>query len=337
MSVWRLEWLRVWRTRRLIVLLGTFVILGLGSPMLTYYLPDIVKGATSDGVQIIVPEQTATDGIQSFASNLNQLGTLIVVVVAAGTLCIDANPILAAFYRTRQRGRRLLLPRYATLTAAVVATLALGTLGAWYETAILLGPLRATDVLGGFLLQALWFGFVTSVVAAAASVVRGVPGAIGAAVALLLAITCAPGAGVLASHPARERRRAPRAATGAALAPRARHHSHDLPAARIGDQPLRTARTVSTADEQRGTAAGGRPGQAELFDNGRNTRMCGTAYPFSAVERDAFPRGCRVSPSRVIVSDARLAVVPDRGCAHPWPPRPRRSSPRLSPSVRVPG
>ena len=192
MSVWRLEWLRVWRTRRLIVLLGTFVILGLGSPMLTYYLPDIVKGATSDGVQIIVPEPTAKDGIQSFAGNLNQLGTLVVVVVAAGTLCIDANPILAAFYRTRQRGRRLLLPRYATLTAAVVATLALGTLGAWYETAILLGPLRASDVLGGFLLQALWFAFVTSVVAAAASLVRGVPGAIGAAVALLLAIAALP-------------------------------------------------------------------------------------------------------------------------------------------------
>ncbi len=192
MSVWRLEWLRVWRTRRLIVLLGTFLILGLGSPVLTYYLPDIVKHSASDGVQIVVPKQTAIDGIQSYAGNLDQLGTLIVVVVAAGTLCLDAHPILAAFYRTRQHGPRLLLGRYATLTAAVVGTLALGTLGAWYETAVLLGSLQATDVLGGFLLEALWFGFVTAVVAAAASLVRGVSGAIGAAVALLLAIAVLP-------------------------------------------------------------------------------------------------------------------------------------------------
>ena len=78
-------------------------LLGFGIPVLTYYLPDLVKNA-GNGVQIIAPKPTPADAIAGFASNAAQLGTLVVVVVAASTLAIDANPGLAAFYRTRVHG-----------------------------------------------------------------------------------------------------------------------------------------------------------------------------------------------------------------------------------------
>src|SRR5690242_21648586 len=112
MTVWQLERARLLRTRRALTLAATFLLLGLGSPVLTYYLPDIVKSGGGGNVQIIVPPQTALDGMVSYTGNLDSLATLIVIVVAAATLCVDASPILAAFYRTRLRAPALLLPRY---------------------------------------------------------------------------------------------------------------------------------------------------------------------------------------------------------------------------------
>lgn len=189
MSVWRLEWLRMWRTRRLIALGAIFLILGLGSPVLTYYLPDIVNNSNNN-VQIVIPKQTAADGIRSFTGNLAQLGTLVVAIVAAAGLAFDAHPALSAFYRTRLRSSaRLVLPRMIAVAGATAATLALGFLGAWYETAVLLGSVSALGVLAGFAVVALWFCFVISVVAAFASVLRSVLAVAGSSVGFLLSLS----------------------------------------------------------------------------------------------------------------------------------------------------
>jgi ABC-2 type transport system permease protein len=199
MGPWRLEMLRVWRTRRLIALAAIFLIVGLGNPVLVYYLPDLLKGA-GDGIRITLTRQTPADGIAGFAQSVAQLGTLVVVIVTAATLSIDARPGLAEFYRTRlRRPTRLVLPRYLTITGAAVAAFAVGTLGAWYETTILLGHISLADLAAGSALEALWLCFVTSVVAACTSVIRSVLGAVGSAVALLLALDVLGAAPALSS------------------------------------------------------------------------------------------------------------------------------------------
>ena len=188
MGPWRLELLRLWRTRRLIALAAAFLILGLGIPVLTYYLPELVKNA-GNGVRIIAPKQTPTDAIAGFASNVAQLGTLVVVIVAAANLSIDARPALAAFYRTRlQRSALLVLPRYLVATAASVATLAVGTLGAWYETTVLLGHLPVEALSAGLALETLWLCFATSIVALFTSTTRSLGATIGGSIASLLAL-----------------------------------------------------------------------------------------------------------------------------------------------------
>jgi len=188
MGPWRLELVRLWRTRHAVALLATFVILGLGIPVLTYYLPDLVKHA-GNGVRIIAPRQTPADAIEGFASNAAQLGTLVVAIITASSVGIDAHPVIAAFYRTRiQRPAALLLPRYLTVTAASIAALALGALGAWYETGILIGHVGAGALLGGLALQALWICFVASTVTLATTTTRSVAGAVGASIASLFAL-----------------------------------------------------------------------------------------------------------------------------------------------------
>jgi ABC-2 type transport system permease protein len=189
MGPWRLEALRAWRTRRLIALAATFLLVGLADPIITRYLPELVKG-NSNGIKITVPAQTPADGIAAFAGSAAQLGTLVVVIVVAASLAIDARPGLAAFYRTRlRRPTRLVLPRYLTITAAAIAALALGTLAAWYETTVLLGSLPLAGLAAGFGLEALWLCFATAVVAVFTSAVRSVLGAAGWALGCLLGLT----------------------------------------------------------------------------------------------------------------------------------------------------
>ncbi len=201
MGPWRLELVRAWRTRRLIVLLAAFVIVGLGDPVLTYYLPELVSGGPRDnGVHVVLPRQTALDGITGVAGSLAELDTLVVAIVAAASLVFDARPALAAFYRTRLRQPvRLVLPRYLVMTALAVAALAAGTLAAWYETSVLLGPVPAAGLAGGFALEAVWFCFVTSLVAAFASVVRSAGAAAGSAIAVLLALALLGSVSVISS------------------------------------------------------------------------------------------------------------------------------------------
>jgi ABC-2 type transport system permease protein len=193
MGAWQLELLRTWRTRRLIALAAAFLLLGLGIPLLTYFLPEIIKGSAR-GVQITVPRQTAADAITGFAGNTGQLGTLVVVVVSAASMSIDAHPALAAFYRTRLRGSRaLVLPRYVTVTAASLLMLALGTLAALYETNVLFGAVPIGALMVGIALEGLWFCFVTSVVACFTSVMRSVLGVVGLSIAMFLALALLEG------------------------------------------------------------------------------------------------------------------------------------------------
>jgi ABC-2 type transport system permease protein len=199
MGPWKLEALRIWRTRRLVALVGVFALTGLGDPALTWYLPELVKG-NSEGVRVIISPPTPADAIASFAASAAQLGTLVIVLVAAASLAIYARPSLAAFYRTRlRRSALLVMPRYAAVTAASVGTLALGVLGAWYETTVLIGPLRPAELAGGLGLEALWACFTVAVVAAWASVARSVLAIAGWSLASLLALTLLRGVGVAAS------------------------------------------------------------------------------------------------------------------------------------------
>ncbi len=189
MSPWRLELLRLWRTRRLIALAAVYVILGLGIPILTHELPQLLEHANGSGVRVIAPPPTPVSSLAGFASNSGQLGTLVLVIVAAANLAIDARPALAAFYRSRtHRPSRLLWPRSVTLLGAASVCVAAGIACCWYETAVLIGPLQPAALAGGFGLELLWLCFCIALVACWAGLIKGVLPVIGATLATLLVL-----------------------------------------------------------------------------------------------------------------------------------------------------
>ena len=188
MNLWRLEWLRLVRTKRWVALLGIYVFFGLVGPLSARYLGEIVE-RFGGGIEVTIPPAIPADGMAQFVSNAFQLGLLVAVVVAAGSLAFDAKPEMGVFLRTRvDRIWDILLPRLTISFLAIAAAFVLGALAAWYETAVLIGGLPVGGTLAGIGYGLLYLALVVAVVAAATSRAENVLGAVLITAVVLLAM-----------------------------------------------------------------------------------------------------------------------------------------------------
>lgn len=193
MNSWRLEWLRLTRTPRALALGAVYLIFGLGEPVLTKYLNNIIEHAGgAQKLRISIPPPVPSDGISAYVSQVSTIGLIVVVVIAAGAFGFDSKQGLATFLRTRVRSMwQLIGPRFTVNAAAAIIAYLLGTLAAWYETNLLIGPLPVAAMAEGILCAACYLAFAVALSAAAASVVKNTLGAVGLTVVVLLALPIA--------------------------------------------------------------------------------------------------------------------------------------------------
>jgi ABC-2 type transport system permease protein len=197
MSPWRLEWLRLTRSRRGAVLIAVYVFFGLVGPLLAKYMAQIAAYASS-GVTIVVPAPKPGDGIVNFVSQGSQTGMIVLLVIAAGAFSFDARRGLAIFYRTRvSRPFALIWPRFVATAALAVTAYVLGTAAAWFETTVVLGGLPPGQVLAGAAVEAVFLVFAIAVVAAAGTFGRSTLATAGISIGVLLLVL--PVAGVVTS------------------------------------------------------------------------------------------------------------------------------------------
>ena len=168
MNLWRLEWIRLIRTKRWIALLGVYVFFGLLGPLSARYIREILE-SFGGGVQVVVEDPVAADGIASYVSNVSQIGLLVSVGIAAAALAFDAKPQMGIFLRTRvSHIREVVTPRYVVMTVAVAAAFTVGSIAALYESTVLMGSLPFGGWLLGTLLGCVYLAFAVAVVAAVA-------------------------------------------------------------------------------------------------------------------------------------------------------------------------
>lgn len=168
MSLWRLELLRLTRTRRWIAPVAIYTLFGLTGPATERYLAALIS--RFGGVAVALPDPTPAGGFAQYVSNASQLGLLAVVVIAATALTVDQPHEMGVFLRTRVgTARDLVLPRFVTAAALAVVAWTLGTVAAWYETWVLLGSVSPMAVLVGLAYGAVFLVFVVSVVSFVAS------------------------------------------------------------------------------------------------------------------------------------------------------------------------
>jgi len=188
MNLWKLEWLRLVRTKRIIALVGVFVFFGFLGPLTARYMEQILENF-GGGVQIIVPEPIAADGITAYVGNAAQIGLLVAVGVAAGALAFDAKPQMGIFLRTRvEHVREIFTPRLVTMTCAVIGAFVLGSVAALYESIVLMGSLPIGGWALGTLLGSLYLAFVVALVAAVSAKANSVLVTVMTSVGLLLAL-----------------------------------------------------------------------------------------------------------------------------------------------------
>lgn len=161
----RKELLEQWRTRRLLVVAVVFTALGIGSPLLARYTPELVKALAGDQFQITVPPPTAADAVGQFLKNLGQAGVLTAILLAMGSVAVEKERGTAALLLTKpvSRGAFLLAKLLAIATTLLVGLLLAGIVGYAY-TAILfetLPPLGWVAMTGLLLLALIGYASLT--------------------------------------------------------------------------------------------------------------------------------------------------------------------------------
>jgi ABC-2 type transport system permease protein len=199
MSLWRLEWLRLTRTRRFIALVAVYLFFGLTGPVTVRYLSTLLGRVGTQGVKIELPPPVPADGVAQFINNASQIGLVVVVLVTASALSFDARREMAIFLRTRVESiAQIVIPALVVSAAAAVASFVLGTAGAWYETAVLLGAVPVGSMLIGVVYAALFLIFAVCLVAAVAALTRGTLATAGVTLVVLVVMAVLSGLGSLA-------------------------------------------------------------------------------------------------------------------------------------------
>ena len=88
----RKELLESIRTFRLPVVAGLFLFVGLSSPVLARYLPEIIELAGGEQLGVIeIPTPTATDAVDQLVKNLAQFGALTAILLAMGLVASEKD------------------------------------------------------------------------------------------------------------------------------------------------------------------------------------------------------------------------------------------------------
>ena len=140
----RKELLESWRTYRLPVVGGLFLLVGLSSPLLAKFLPEIIKAAGGDqlGSGISIPTPTAIDAVDQLWKNLAQFGAFAAIILAMGAVATERDRGTAAFILSKSVSRGSFLAAKVVAIATVLAVaVVLATAVAWLYTAILFEPM----------------------------------------------------------------------------------------------------------------------------------------------------------------------------------------------------
>ncbi len=174
MSLWRLEYLRWVRTKRILWLTAVHVFFGVTGPVSIRYVPELLERLQPDMPLPPLPV-TPEAALGDYQGNALQIGLLVAAFLAASAISVDGKPPIAVFFRTRLPARRFLTPRVAAAWLAAVVAYSAGLVAAWATTERLIGDVPEASLLGGMVLTWVFLAFAVVAVLGASSLVRSVP------------------------------------------------------------------------------------------------------------------------------------------------------------------
>jgi len=143
----RKELLEQWRTARLPVIASVFVLIGLSSPLVARFTPEILKALGGDQFEIVLPPPTTADAVDQFLKNVGQLGAFVAILLPMSAVAAEKERGTAALLLTKPASRgAFLAAKLVAIAATLGVSVALAAAGAWFYTLVLFEPLP----IGGF-------------------------------------------------------------------------------------------------------------------------------------------------------------------------------------------
>jgi ABC-2 type transport system permease protein len=138
----RKEWLESWRTYRLVVIAALFLFVGISSPLLARYLPEILKAAGGDQLGVVqLPTPTSADAVAQLWKNLAQFGAFAAILLAMGSVAGEKDRGTAAFVLSKPATRGAFLgAKFLTIALVLGLATAVAVVTGWVYTAILFAP-----------------------------------------------------------------------------------------------------------------------------------------------------------------------------------------------------
>ncbi len=175
-----------WQTRRLPVIAVIFVLVGLGSPVLAKYTPDIVKLAASS-IEIHVPTPTIKDAVDQLIKNLGEIGVLTAILLAMGSVAGEKESGTAAFVLVKPISRfAFLAAKFSGLALTMATAVLLCGLAAFFYTELLFAPLSISGFGAACIVMLLGLLEITAVTFLGSTLVRSPIPAAGIGVVVLV-------------------------------------------------------------------------------------------------------------------------------------------------------
>ena len=132
------EIIEAWRTYRLGIVCGLFVVLGILSPIVTRYLPQIVRVFAPADFEIGLPDMGVADVLDQLLRNIAQLGALAAILLTMGSVAGEKERATAALVLVKPVGRAAFLwAKFVALGMVFGLATGLAVLAAWLYTALL--------------------------------------------------------------------------------------------------------------------------------------------------------------------------------------------------------
>ena len=134
----RKELLEQWRTKRLLVVAIVFTLIGIGSPALARYTPELVKALGGVDFEINFPTPTIADAAGQFLKNLGQAGILTAILLAMGSVATEKERGTAALILSKPASRAAYLAaKLVAIGVTLGVSVALGAIAGYIYTALL--------------------------------------------------------------------------------------------------------------------------------------------------------------------------------------------------------
>ena len=184
------EIVQQWRTKRFLAVLAVFLLFGLGSPIMSSLVPEIIKSEPGgEELAKLLPPPSATDGVASYIEFLTTFGYFLAILLGMNAIAGEKETGTASLILSKPMPRWVFVLSKFTAQALVYASSFLaGTLALYYCTSILFGAVDLFMLIQVNLLMLLWMLIFCAVMLLASTIGRTVATAAGLGLGLSILI-----------------------------------------------------------------------------------------------------------------------------------------------------